>query len=104
MNWKIVGGVAVVAVIALVLFGVRQSSAPAPETIGESEGVTAPTAENNAPAATEPTTVDSVVDSVLADAAQDQALTQAEDANANVAIQDTADLNDLGAAYNGDEF
>ena len=112
MNWKIWGAVAVVVVIAVVLLGTQKSSAPEPVVTGEPAGTTAPLPENNAPdtvvtpspVGAGPVSVDSVVDAILADAAQDQALVQAEDANADLAIQDAADLNDLGAAYTGNEF
>lgn len=101
MNWKIWGAVAVVAVIAVVLLGAQKSTAPEPITTGQpvpGETVNAPTAAGT------PASVDGIVNAILADAAQDQALVQAEDANADLAIQDTADLNDLGAAYTDNEF
>jgi hypothetical protein len=112
MNWKLWGGVALVAVIALVLFGAKQSTAPEP--LGESPeaGMPVPGTDtpetvvspSPSPVSAGPVSTDSVVNAILGDAAADQTLIAAEEANADLAIQDASDLNDLGAAYSGNEF
>lgn len=108
MNWKIWAGVAVVVVIALVLFGTQKSAAPEPVgTEMPVPGTDTPetaVSPSPSPVAAGSVGVDSVVDAILADATADQTLVQTEDANADLAIQDAADLNDLGAAYSGNEF
>lgn len=108
MNWKLWAGVAVIAVIALVLFGTQKSAAPEPVGMevlppGNDAPETA-VSPSPSPVAAGSVSVDSVVNAILADATADQTLVQAEDANADLAVQDTADLNDLGAAYAGNEF
>lgn len=109
MNWKLWSGIAVVVVIALVLFGTQKSAAP--EQVGTEMPVpgtdTPDTAVSPSPSPTAAGTqesVDSIIDGIFAGATGDQTLVQAEDANADLAMQDTADLNDLGAAYSGNEF
>ncbi len=108
MNWKLWAGVVVVVVIALALFGTQKSAAPEPVGTGMPvPGTDTPdtvVSPSPSPIAAGAVSVDSVVNAILADATADQTLVQAEDANADLAVQDSTDLNDLGAAYTGNEF